>query len=179
MTLATLLALCAYAGWFGAVAEALAPFVALAVSMVAAPAIAWATGGRYYLARKPRANWKLRATIECRVCQHAFEPEDMAFCPAYSAPICSLCCSLDARCHDLCKPGARLEAQIDAAVDAVAPRWLVAEGHSRLGTYLASSPCSLASSPSSSPSSTCRRPTAARSTSRSSGRRCGAPSSRC
>ena len=25
-------------------------------------------------------------------------------CPAYGGPICSLCCTLDARCHDLCKP---------------------------------------------------------------------------
>ena len=33
----------------------------------------------------------------------------MASCPAYAGPICSLCCSLDARCHDLCKPHARIE----------------------------------------------------------------------
>ena len=33
----------------------------------------------------------------------------MASCPAYAGPICSLCCSLDARCHDLCKPHARIQ----------------------------------------------------------------------
>jgi CheY-like chemotaxis protein len=27
----------------------------------------------------------------------------MAFCPAYDGSICSLCCTLDARCHDVCK----------------------------------------------------------------------------
>ena len=32
----------------------------------------------------------------------------MAHCPAYQGAICSLCCTLDARCHDLCKPQASL-----------------------------------------------------------------------
>jgi signal transduction histidine kinase/FixJ family two-component response regulator len=36
----------------------------------------------------------------------------MAFCPAYSGAICSLCCSLDARCHDSCKPRARISNQV-------------------------------------------------------------------
>ena len=36
----------------------------------------------------------------------------MAQCPAYAGPICSLCCSLEARCHDCCKPHARLSHQI-------------------------------------------------------------------
>ena len=27
----------------------------------------------------------------------------MAVCPFYDGPICSLCCSLDAHCHDTCK----------------------------------------------------------------------------
>ena len=31
----------------------------------------------------------------------------MAHCPAYQGPICSLCCTLDARCDDLCKPHAQ------------------------------------------------------------------------
>ena len=50
------------------------------------------------------------------ICEHHFEPEDMAHCPAYSGPICSLCCSLDARCHDLCKPHARVSNQFQALV---------------------------------------------------------------
>lgn len=28
----------------------------------------------------------------------------MAYCPVYEGSICSLCCSLDSRCHDRCKP---------------------------------------------------------------------------
>ena len=62
--------------------------------------------GKYYLARKPRQSWKKLSTVTCSICEHPFEPEDMAWCPAYSAPICSLCCSLDSRCHDMCKPHA-------------------------------------------------------------------------
>ncbi|MDX7952219.1 ATP-binding protein [Lichenihabitans sp. Uapishka_5] len=129
MALATGVALMAAAGLFGAAASALAPFVALGVALVAAPAIAVATKGRFYLARKPRAAWLERATITCSICDNPFEPEDMAYCPAYAAPICSLCCSLDARCHDLCKPHARAAPQVAAALTAVLPRrWAVRAG---------------------------------------------------
>ena len=44
----------------------------------------------------------------------------MAHCPAYQGPICSLCCTLDARCGDLCKPQASLSAQWSGAL-----RWLL------------------------------------------------------
>ena len=55
MGIAAALALSSATGLFGATAQALAVFVALVVPFVAAPAIAWATKGKYYLARKPRA----------------------------------------------------------------------------------------------------------------------------
>jgi len=45
----------------------------------------------------------------------------MASCPAYAGPICSLCCSLDARCHDLCKPHARIQAQVSEALGKLVP----------------------------------------------------------
>ena len=47
----------------------------------------------------------------CCICGTDFEAEDMSHCPAYKGSICSLCCTLDARCHDLCKPHARLTEQ--------------------------------------------------------------------
>ncbi|WP_181706252.1 hybrid sensor histidine kinase/response regulator [Chthonobacter rhizosphaerae] len=122
MVAAIAAALAALSGVFGPEAQALAPFVALAVSLVTAPLIAAATRGRYALARKPRRAWAGQGQIECRVCENPFEPEDMAFCPAYAAPICSLCCSLDARCHDLCKPKARLQNQVITSLQAVLPR---------------------------------------------------------
>ena len=122
MGLATLVALLAAAGAFGPAAGALAPFVALAIALVTAPLIAWATGGRFYLARRPRASWAGRTSVECSICAHAFEPEDMAHCPAYAGPICSLCCSLDARCGDLCRPGATAPVQVAGALRALLPR---------------------------------------------------------
>ncbi|KQT85215.1 ATP-binding protein [Aurantimonas sp. Leaf443] len=138
MGLAALVSLLAFSGAFGEAAAALSPFLALGVALIAAPAIAWATGGRYYLARKPRARWSERTEIACSICEHAFEPEDMAYCPAYAAPICSLCCSLDARCHDLCKPQARFSAQAAGAAKAVLPASLRARVDTRAAHYLAS-----------------------------------------
>jgi signal transduction histidine kinase len=135
MGIATVAALAAYIGAAGEIAQALAPFISLGTAFVAAPAIAWATGGRTYLARKPRAHWLQKSTLECRICEHAFEPEDMAYCPAYAAPICSLCCSLDARCHDLCKPKARLESQLLGVVKAMLPAPIAARFSIRIAQY--------------------------------------------
>ena len=71
MALATLVALSAAAGLFGEALRALAPFVALATALVAAPALAAADPkGRFYLARKPRAAWRHLASIECVICTH-------------------------------------------------------------------------------------------------------------
>ncbi|MGH7003119.1 MAG: hybrid sensor histidine kinase/response regulator, partial [Alphaproteobacteria bacterium] len=135
MGLATALSLIAHFGFFGPMAAALAPFVALAVAFIASPLIAWQTGGRYYLARRPRAKWKQLPALECSICEHEFEPEDMAWCPAYSAPICSLCCSLDSRCHDMCKPNANLNAQVATVARALLPGHIIQLLSSRLGRY--------------------------------------------
>lgn len=129
------LALAAHFGAFGQMAAALAPYVALGAAFIAAPAIAWATGGRYYLARKPRRAWAGVGTVTCSICEHPFEPEDMAWCPAYAAPICSLCCSLDARCHDLCKPRANLRAQAMALAEGLLPAVAVEKLKTRLGRF--------------------------------------------
>ena len=137
MAIATALALVAASGAFGEIARAFAPFVALATALVTAPLIAWATDGRYYLARKPKSEWRAQDTIRCSVCEHPFEPEDTAHCPAYDAPICSLCCSLDARCGDLCKPQARISAQARGAVAALLPERIGRLLRPRLAEYVA------------------------------------------
>jgi signal transduction histidine kinase/CheY-like chemotaxis protein len=83
------------------------------------------------------ANITLRASrSEAGICEHSFEPEDMASCPAYAGPICSLCCSLDARCHDLCKPHARIQAQISETLGELLPKPIYARINSQLGHYL-------------------------------------------
>jgi signal transduction histidine kinase/purine-cytosine permease-like protein/DNA-binding NarL/FixJ family response regulator len=136
MTIATIVSISAFYGLFGPMAKALSPFVALLVALVTAPLIAYATGGKYYIARKPKRSWQNLETIQCCICEHSFEPEDMASCPAYAGPICSLCCSLDARCHDLCKPHARIQAQVTETLGALLPRPIYARINSQLGHYL-------------------------------------------
>jgi signal transduction histidine kinase/purine-cytosine permease-like protein/DNA-binding NarL/FixJ family response regulator len=116
---ASVLSIVAYTGAFGELMHAFAPFVALVTAMVLAPAIAWATGGRYYIARaRPRPE---ELSSHCCICGTKFEQEDMALCPAYAGTICSLCCTLDARCHDMCK---RASARPGAAARSVLERWL-------------------------------------------------------
>ncbi|MFC3164790.1 hybrid sensor histidine kinase/response regulator [Ciceribacter thiooxidans] len=128
------LALAAHFGLFGPLMASLATYVTL-VAFVIAPLIAWATGGKYYLARKPRQAWKNLTAITCSICEHPFEPEDMAWCPAYAAPVCSLCCSLDSRCHDICKPHARLDAQTAAVARSFLPEGIITRLSTRLGRY--------------------------------------------
>ncbi|WP_284944334.1 hybrid sensor histidine kinase/response regulator [Acidisoma cladoniae] len=135
MLLAAAVSLGAYAGLMGPVAGALSTFIAFGVAFVAAPAIAWATGGRTYLARRGRAAWASRGTIPCSICEHDFEPEDMAYCPVYTGPICSLCCSLDARCHDACKPHGRVAEQIARPFRMILPAPVVALMRVRLARF--------------------------------------------
>ncbi|WP_027488635.1 hybrid sensor histidine kinase/response regulator [Allorhizobium undicola] len=128
------IALAAHFGLFGPLAASLATFITL-IAFLISPLIAWATDGKFYLARKPRASWKNATAITCSICEHPFEPEDMAWCPAYAAPICSLCCSLDSRCHDMCKPQARLDAQAGFVARQVLPDRIIETLSSRLGRY--------------------------------------------
>ncbi len=125
MILATIAGIVAYAGILGTVMQALASFVALTVAFVTAPAIAAATRGKFYLARTPRRLPDSQSMVRCCICEHPFEAEDMAQCPAYSGPICSLCCSLETRCRDACKPDARISRQVGAVVDRTLPAWAV------------------------------------------------------
>ncbi len=135
MIIATAAATLSYSGTFGIYAQSLAPFVALIVALITAPAIAYATGGKYYLARKPRASWDQKSSIRCIVCEHEFEPEDMAHCPVYSGAICSLCCSIDARCRDGCKPQGRYQVQLVRLLQATLPQRLVAGLNTRTGHF--------------------------------------------
>jgi signal transduction histidine kinase/CheY-like chemotaxis protein len=128
------IALAAHFGLFGPLMASLATYVTL-IAFVISPLIAWGTKGKYYLARKPRHSWKNLTAITCSICEHPFEPEDMAWCPAYAAPICSLCCSLDSRCHDMCKPHAKLNAQATFVAARFLPEPALAWLSTRLGRY--------------------------------------------
>ena len=136
MVLASLLGISAHLGSFGELAQALSPYVALGSSFILAPLIAWSTKGRYYIARLPDTIFCCGDTVTCCICEHAFEPEDMTTCPAYGGHICSLCCSLDARCQDLCKPEARLSRQIIGLLRGFLPDPVTDALNSRLGHFL-------------------------------------------
>src|SRR5690606_27601830 len=66
------LALAAHFGLFGALAASLATYLTL-VAFLVSPALALATRGKFYLARKPRHGWSSRGSITCSICEHPFE----------------------------------------------------------------------------------------------------------
>ena len=150
MVLASALSITAHLGVFGPLAQAFSALIALCTAFVASPLIAWATRGRYYIARtSPGAQVVIplvpaaadgtyvRFTLQrCVVCEREYEGPDMAHCPAYLGAICSLCCTLDARCGDLCKPHASLSAQWSGALRWLLPRRIWPYLDTGLGHFL-------------------------------------------
>jgi signal transduction histidine kinase/CheY-like chemotaxis protein len=136
MAIAIFFAILAYAGLFGPLLKSLSSFVALVTALAAAPIIAYATGGRYYLARSSHIAPIRHKLATCCICEHEFETQDMAHCPAYDGAICSLCCTLDARCNDLCKTDSRIGRQMNAIFVALLPHRIVQALQSNLGRYL-------------------------------------------
>ena len=143
MGAASVLSIAAYLGVFGETAQAFSAVIAMAVAFITSPLIAWYTKGRYYIARTSDDGAYLGASSgllklrRCVICERDYEGEDMAQCPAYGGPICSLCCSLDARCHDLCKPEpARAPWQLTALLRRLTPRAWWPQLETGLGRYL-------------------------------------------
>ena len=137
MLISIVISTSAFFGMFGTLPQALSPFIGFAVAMVTAPLIAWATGGRFYLARQPTGLPEGLKEIRCVICETTFERPDMAFCPAYKGPICSLCCTLEARCHDVCKEESRFGQQIAAVLARLLPGKLANSMHIRsVGHFL-------------------------------------------
>lgn len=136
MLIASALGITAYTGELGPFSQALYPYIVLLTTFIISPIIAIATKGRYYIARTNTLITTSKGFAECKVCQNKFEIEDMASCPAYGGAICSLCCSLDARCHDMCKKDARLVEQLAQLVSAILPRRIVTKMNSKLLHFL-------------------------------------------
>ncbi len=146
MALASIVSISAHLGLFGPLPQAFSAVIAMAVALVTAPLIAWATRGRYYIARQSEpvavpmhgpvpgaratdlGSYQRLTVQRCVICEREYEAPDMAQCPAYRGAICSLCCTLDARCGDLCKPHASMAVQWSAAL-----RWLLPRA---MGRYL-------------------------------------------
>jgi signal transduction histidine kinase/CheY-like chemotaxis protein/purine-cytosine permease-like protein len=125
-----------YFGLCGTVLTAFSPLIGLVTAFALAPLIGWATRGRYYLARKPLMAQKNQEHCVCVICQNTFEREDIARCPVYTGLICSLCCSLDSRCRDACKPdSARLSGQIQTVANTFLPKFIVNRLFGVVGRY--------------------------------------------
>ena len=148
MIIATSIGMASYLGWFGEAAKYLCHFTTLGSCFILVPGIAWLTGGRFYLARQspeidqliastPATHNRTKVgTLTCGICEHEFEVEDISYCSAYAQPICSLCCSLDARCMDSCKPKARISQQLLDFLQLFLPKKIVRLLDSRLGKFL-------------------------------------------
>jgi signal transduction histidine kinase/ActR/RegA family two-component response regulator len=136
MLIASALSIATFVGAFGDQLQGFSAFVAMVSAFVASPLIAWATRGRYYIAREPEIHSDPSTVQTCGICNKHYETDDMAQCPAYQDTICSLCCTLDARCHDACKPEAQLSAQWTAVMQKVLPRSVWQYMEAGLGHYL-------------------------------------------
>lgn len=109
MLIASFVGFTAHFGWYGETVKALASFIACFLPFITVPLIGYLTKGKFYLV--PKEPVELPEISKCHICENKFEHEDMTFCPAYQRPICSLCCSLDVRCGDQCRPEATLSKQ--------------------------------------------------------------------
>tara|TARA_R110001592_G_scaffold227648_2_gene483903 strand:+ start:407 stop:3772 length:3366 start_codon:yes stop_codon:yes gene_type:complete len=109
MLIASVAGFTAHMGIYGETVEALASFIACFLPFITVPLIGWLTKGKYYLAANQQP--EIKTFTQCHICENSFDFQDMTFCPAYGKAICSLCCSLDVRCSDQCRPNATLSQQ--------------------------------------------------------------------
>ncbi len=151
---ASALGLLCYLGVFGENASYLAHFISMGTCFILVPLIAWFTGSRFYLARPPSViatqHWypeqglsliptaadNTSIKVQCCICESKFEQEDISHCPAYQGAICSLCCSLDARCLDACKPDARLTVHLNQWLSHYLPEQILSALNSRITRFL-------------------------------------------
>jgi signal transduction histidine kinase/purine-cytosine permease-like protein len=105
MAVASIFSIICFMGAFGPMLQAYSAPLSFLIAFLSAIGLGLVTRGRYYLARPPSVLPLTGGarTLRCELCAHSYEPSDMAWCPFYERPICSLCCSLDAHCHDACK----------------------------------------------------------------------------
>ncbi|MEC7760669.1 MAG: ATP-binding protein [Pseudomonadota bacterium] len=148
MAVAVVASLIAYSGALGSYAHSYSAILALVIAFVTAPVIAFATGGKYYIARKvpdltpdpvPHIHGKPRhndALCTCTLCNYRFDTEDMTHCPFYAGPICSLCCTLDASCRDACKPEARIVPMLMRTIRRILPKRAAEAMMSRMAVFM-------------------------------------------
>ncbi len=136
MLLASCAGIAANIGILGDTAQALSAFISLALPFVTVPFIAWVTKSRYYLCRQQKHTVAETSQQQCLMCENYFDSEDMGNCPSYNGTICSLCCALDSRCDNQCRPDAHLAAQTAAVFSRFLPPAANKLVHSVTGHFL-------------------------------------------
>ncbi len=120
MLIASVISIAAFFNLFGPLAQAFSPILAIVIAFVLSPIIAIITKGKYYLAREDVFEQQLASrrdlhVINCTVCAEGYESPDMAECPFHKGTICSLCCTLEKSCHDMCKKPGLVKEEVLAA----------------------------------------------------------------
>jgi signal transduction histidine kinase/CheY-like chemotaxis protein/purine-cytosine permease-like protein len=123
-------------GMLGEMLISLAPFISLSLPFITVPLLAYVTQSRYYLNRADEPVSDAGAQQQCIVCENVFDREDMGHCPSYEGAICSLCCALDARCGDRCRPEAYASAQMSKFLSLIFPAYINEKLHSVTGHFL-------------------------------------------
>jgi Purine-cytosine permease and related proteins len=115
MLIASVISIVAFFGFFGPFAQAFSPFLAIIIAFALSPILAILTKGKYYLARESTSiessgsvmesegGRKVLPVLNCLACTDDYEAPDIAYCPYHEGSICSLCCTLEKNCHDMCK----------------------------------------------------------------------------
>jgi signal transduction histidine kinase/CheY-like chemotaxis protein/purine-cytosine permease-like protein len=128
---ASLVSILAYVGLFGEWPKAFSALISLSLAFLLAPMLALLSKGGHYLARD-RNEQNQHSHASCSICENEFEHEDIAYCPAYGGSICSLCCTLDARCLDSCKVGFRFGDYLESMAKRFMPELLSLQSRMRL-----------------------------------------------
>ncbi len=113
MLIGSVISVVAFFGLLGPIAYAYSPFLALGIAFVLSPIFAILTKGKYYIARENTyahaSTGEELPVLNCVTCTDGYEEPDMTHCPYHKGTICSLCCTLEKECHDMCKkPGAEV-----------------------------------------------------------------------
>ncbi len=104
MIVASIVSILAFTGLFGSYPKAYSWLIAIVISLILSPLIAFITKGKYYIARENTHFSQTDDLINCGICEHDYVENDMAHCPFHEVAICSLCCTLETNCRDSCKP---------------------------------------------------------------------------
>ncbi|HTK09801.1 MAG TPA: hypothetical protein VL485_21695 [Ktedonobacteraceae bacterium] len=120
MIIASIVSVIAFFGLLGPFAQAFSPFLAIIIALVLSPLLAIITRGKYYIARENTVSTepgtgKILPVLNCMACSDDYETPDMTYCPYHKGTICSLCCTLEKNCHDMCKTSNVLEPGAGAA----------------------------------------------------------------